>query len=170
MKIKAEPKDYLPKFIFHPGDRFPQTQLKLQDDEWADLTKLKAQWLVLFFYPQDLSPTCSKQACNLQQAYAKLKKKHITIIGISPDDASKHQRFIAKYHLNFPLAIDQDAQLAKQLGVFSLKKFMGRVYDGIHRSSFILDHELIIRHIIYPVESGRHDEQILEAIKTLENR
>lgn len=164
--IKAASPDYQPKFNIQEGDAFPIEKMVLHDGSVLDLKKLKFKWIALFFYPQDLSPTCSKQACNLKDAYTQLKRKGILILGVSPDDASKHQRFIEKHQLPFPLVVDVDAEMATQLGIFSLKKFMGRVYEGIHRSTVVLDSALKVHRIIYPVVSGIHHQQILEACKT----
>lgn len=157
--------DYQPTFKFHPGDSFPFQKMLLHDGSVLDLSTLSSRWIALFFYPQDLSPTCSKQACNLKDAYTQLKRNGILILGVSPDDAPKHQRFIKKYQLPFPLVVDVDAEMATQLGIFSLKKFMGRVYEGIHRSTVVLDSALKVHRIIYPVVSGIHHQQILEACK-----
>lgn len=157
-------KTYEPKFKYKHGDEFPFEEFRNQDGKTLKLKSLEENWVVLFFYPQDLTPTCTKQACNLRDAYADFSNKGIRIFGISPDSEKSHLKFIRKHQLPFDLIIDTEHSMAKQLGVFGKKKFMGRVYDGIHRTTLVLNNKRHIHSIIYPVESGRHNEQILEAI------
>lgn len=157
-------KTYEPKFKYTPGDPFPFGEIHIQNGTTLNLKTLKDKWIVLFFYPQDLTPTCTKQACNLRDAFPGLSKKGIRVFGVSSDNEKSHLKFISKHQLPFDLIMDTDHVMAKQLGVFGKKKFMGKVYDGIHRTSFVLNKKRQIHAIIYPVESGRHNEQITEAI------
>lgn len=157
-------KQYEPQFKYQKGDLFPVTEFSIQDGQMLHLNKLSEDWIVLFLYPQDLTPTCTKQACNLRDAYPILLKQGIKLFGVSQDSEKSHQKFIAKHKLPFDLIVDADHVMAKNLGVFGKKKFMGRLFDGIHRSTFILNKKREIHAIIYPVESGRHDEQVMETI------
>lgn len=157
--------EYLPKFTLKPGDLAPDFTSRIQDGSPIQLHQLKADWIVLFFYPQDLTPTCTTEACNLRDHYGNLRKAGVMLLGISPDDEKKHLKFIAKHELPFDLVADENHEIASAFGVWSKKKFMGRVYDGIHRSTFILDRTFKVREIIYPVQSARHHEQILSIIK-----
>ncbi|MBK8954941.1 MAG: peroxiredoxin [Saprospiraceae bacterium] len=156
--------EYPPPIRVQVGDLFPVSELLIQDGTYLKLKTLKSHWIALFFYPEDDSPTCTKQACNLRDSYEMLAKKNIYTLGVSPDDEKKHKRFIEKYQLPFPLVVDQDHALAKRLGIFGLKKFMGRVYEGIHRTTIILNKDLKIHAIIYPVVSGKHGEQIMNVL------
>ncbi len=156
--------DFLPKFKYAPGDDFPFASFKQQDGREISLKSLKEKWLVLFFYPKDLSPTCTKQACNLRDAFDLLRKHDVALFGLSPDNARRHRSYIEKFQLPFDLIVDEEATIAKALGVYGPKKFMGRVSDAIHRSTFVLDKKRKIHEIIYPVDSARHAEQILRAI------
>ncbi|MBK9107276.1 MAG: peroxiredoxin [Saprospiraceae bacterium] len=154
-------KDYLPVFKVKIGDPFPEQELRIENGTYLDLKNQSSQWIVLFFYPQDDSPTCTKQACNLRNGYTELQSKQILLLGVSPDNERKHQRFIQKHQLPYSLVVDEDNKLAKKLGVFGKKKFMGIVYEGVHRTTFVLDKDLKIYGIIYPVVSGKHVEQII---------
>ena len=165
-KPSSMSKEFEPQFKLNIGEKAPDFLLHFQDGTNTSLHQIKAEWTVFFFYPQDDSPTCTKQACNIRDHYQDLNKLNCRIYGISPDDEMSHNKFILKYQLPFPLIADHDQNIAKSLGVWSRKKFMGKVYDGIHRSSFIFDADKKLKGIIYPVKSAVHHEQILELIKS----
>ncbi|MBK9271864.1 MAG: peroxiredoxin [Saprospiraceae bacterium] len=152
--------EYLPKFVYEVGSPFPKQEMLNQKSKWVRFKDIHTDWIVLFFYPEDDSPTCTKQACNLRDDFKILKKLSITLFGVSPDSAKSHQKFIEKYKLPYDLLIDPESQLSMQLGIWCTKKFMGRVYEGMHRVTVILDRDLRIHHYIYPVKSGSHAEQI----------
>lgn len=155
---------YLPTFKFKSGDAFPCTSCVLQDGREITLKSLKEKWLVLFFYPKDSSPTCTKQACNLRDAMEQLRTHDIALFGVSPDSAARHQSFIEKYHLPFDLIVDEELKMAKALGIYGPKKFMGRISNAIHRTTIVLNKQRKIHEIIYPVDSARHSAQICKSI------
>ena len=124
----------------------------------SDYTGLK---LALYFYPRDLTPTCTVQACNLRDHYEELKQHNISLVGVNDDDAKKHQKFIAKNDLPFPLLVDTEKEVLKTFGVWGPKKFMGREYDGIHRTTFIIDENGYVLDVITKVKTKEHTSQIL---------
>jgi peroxiredoxin Q/BCP len=159
--------NYLPVFNLHKGDMAPDFVSRLEDGSSIHLYEVKAKWIVLFFYPQDDTPTCTKEACNIRDNYDDLSKVGCEIFGISPDNEKQHDKFITKYKLPFRLIVDEDHSIAESYHVWSLKKFMGMIYTGIHRTTYILNDKKEIHEIIYPVESARHHEQILESIQNI---
>ena len=117
---------------------------------------------VLYFYPKDLTPGCTAQACNLRDNYAELQAQGIEIIGVSMDDASLHTRFISKYELPFTLLADTDRKVIETFGVWGYKKFMGKEYDGIHRTTFVVNEAGTIIGIIDKPNTKDHTREILE--------
>ena len=156
--------NYLPKFKLKTGDLFPEFGLLNQHGKTVQLQDIVSKWLVIFFYPKDNTPTCTKEACNLRDHFAQLLSHDVHLLGMSSDTVKSHQKFIDKFQLPYDLLVDENNNLAKTLGVYSKKKFMGIVFQGIHRSTFILNSEKKIHEIIYPVVSAKHQEQILESI------
>lgn len=144
------------------GDNAPQFEGKDQNGETVKLDDFKGQKLVIYFYPKDMTPGCTTQACNLRDNYELLKKENIAIVGVSADDEKKHQKFIDKYDLPFPLLADTDKAIIKAFGVWGLKKFMGKEYDGIHRTTFLINEEGKVHDIIKKPKTKAHAEEILE--------
>ncbi|PHR49771.1 MAG: thioredoxin-dependent thiol peroxidase [Fluviicola sp.] len=144
------------------GDNAPQLEGKDQNGETVKLDDFKGQKLVIYFYPKDMTPGCTTQACNLRDNYELLKKENIAIVGVSADDEKKHQKFIDKYDLPFPLLADTDKAIIKAFGVWGLKKFMGKEYDGIHRTTFLINEEGKVHDIIKKPKTKAHAEEILE--------
>jgi peroxiredoxin Q/BCP len=135
-----------------------------QDGKSISLADFKGQKVVLYFYPKDDTPGCTAQACNLRDNHSELLSKGINIIGVSADTSAKHQKFITKYDLPFPLIADTEKSLIQSFGVWGEKKFMGKVYDGIHRTSFVINEEGIVIKRINKVKTKDHTNQILEAL------
>lgn len=154
-------------FHLQPGDKAPAFSGKDQNGNTIALKDFKGKKLVLYFYPHDNTPTCTVQACNVRDNYAALKKAGITIIGISTDDVNSHKKFETKHQLPFPLIADTDLKMVNAYGIWGPKKFMGRVFDGTHRTSFLIDEKGIIRHIISKPKAKMHAAEILEAWKEL---
>lgn len=120
--------------------------------------------LIVFFYPKDDTPGCTAEACDLRDNYTALKKLGFEILGISADSSKKHEKFINKYTLPFSLIADTERDIINSFDVWGEKKFMGRVFDGILRTTFVIDEKGIIRHIIDKVKTKTHSEQIIELI------
>ncbi|MNY08217.1 putative peroxiredoxin bcp [compost metagenome] len=117
--------------------------------------------LVIYFYPKDNTPACTNQACSLRDSYQALQEKGYVILGVSMDTEQMHTRFIEKYDLPFPLIADTERKMIDAFKVWGLKKFMGREYDGIHRTTFIINEKGIITHIIEKPKTKIHGEEIL---------
>lgn len=143
------------------GDQAPEFETENQNGEIIKLKDFRGKKVVLYFYPKDDTPGCTNQACNLRDNYELLQQKGYTVLGVSADKAAKHQKFIAKYDLPFDLLMDEDKVIMNQYGTWGLKKFMGREYEGILRTTFIIDEKGVIEDIISKVKTKDHTNQIL---------
>jgi len=145
------------------GDKAPAFTGKDQDGKKVSLSDLKGKKVVLYFYPEDDTPTCTVQACNLRDNYALLKKAGFAILGISPDEEKKHKKFEGKYDLPFTLVADPGHTIIDKYGVWGEKLLYGRRYMGLHRTTFLIDEKGIIRKIFLKPKSKQHAEEILKA-------
>ncbi|MBK8443881.1 MAG: thioredoxin-dependent thiol peroxidase [Sphingobacteriales bacterium] len=148
--------------VLQTGDIAPVFSGKDQNGNTVALENLSGKKVILYFYPKDDTPGCTAQACNLRDNYAALQAAGYVLLGISPDNEKKHQKFISKYDLPFPLLADTDHSIAEAYGVWGKKKFMGREYMGILRTTFIIDEQGKIERIISNVNTAEHTAQILE--------
>ena len=128
----------------------------------VELNQFKGKKLVIYFYPKDNTPGCTAQACNLRDNYTEFTDKGYEILGVSADSVSKHEKFITKQNLPFDLLADEDRRMLNAYGVWGLKKFMGKEYNGIHRTTFVIDENQIIINIIEKVKTKEHAKQILD--------
>ena len=146
------------------GDKIPEILGIGQDGKEVKSTDFTGKKLALYFYPKDNTPGCTAQACSLRDGYDDLKKAGYAIVGVSVDDEVSHQKFIDKFDLPFPLIADVDKKLVEQFGVWQEKKNYGKTYMGTVRTTFLIDENGIIRHIIEgrKVDTKNHAEQILE--------
>lgn len=144
------------------GSKAPGFTAKDQNGKTVSLNDYKGKKLALYFYPKDNTPTCTTQACNLRDNFSLLKKKGITVIGVSIDPEKSHKKFEQKFDLPFTLLADPDREIVEAYGVWGLKKFMGREFMGVHRTTFLINEKGIIEHIIEKVKSKEHTAQILE--------
>jgi peroxiredoxin Q/BCP len=135
-----------------------------QDGKKVSLADLKGQKLALYFYPEDDTPTCTVQACNLRDNYALLKKHGFTIIGVSPDAEEKHRKFREKFSLPFTLLADPDHKIIDKYGVWGEKNLYGRNYMGLHRTTFVIDGKGIIRKIFLRPKNKAHAEEIVAVL------
>ncbi len=147
------------------GDKAPNFKGIDQNGDSISLEDLKGQRTVLFFYPKDLTPGCTTQSCNLRDNYSELKAKGFEVVGVSADNEVMHQKFIAKHDLPYRLIADTEKEVINAFGVWGPKKFMGKEYDGIHRTSFIIDANGIIEGIIPKVKTKDHTAQILAVLE-----
>ena len=143
------------------GDKAPDFKAKDQNGEEIKLSDFKGKKLVLYFYPKDNTPGCTKEACNLRDNYEELQKQGYAVVGVSADSEKKHQNFIEKYDLPFPLIADTEKEVIKAYGCWGLKKFMGKEYEGIIRTTFVISEEGKIEEIIEKVKTKDHAAQIL---------
>lgn len=144
------------------GDTAPAINAKDEQGNDFRLSDLKGKKVVLYFYPKDDTPGCTKESCNLRDNYAELQKRGYEVVGVSADTQKKHQKFIAKYNLPFTLLADEDKKVIDDYGVWDWKKFMGRTFLGIVRTTFIIDEEGKIEEIIDKVVTKDHANQILK--------
>ena len=143
------------------GDKAPEINAVDQNGNQISLDQYKGKKLVLYFYPKDMTPGCTAQSCNLSDNYTLLQKNGYDVIGVSCDSIKRHQKFIEKHTLPFNLVSDEDQKVVKDYGVWQLKKFMGREYMGIVRTTFLIDEKGIIQDIIEKVNTKDHTSQII---------
>ncbi|MBD99045.1 MAG: thioredoxin-dependent thiol peroxidase [Verrucomicrobia bacterium] len=144
------------------GDKAPDIYSTDQDANSFDLSTFKGKKVVLFFYPKDDTPGCTKEACNLRDNYARFQSEGYEIVGVSADSTEKHQKFITKYDLPFTLLADVDKKIINDYGAWGLKKFMGKEYEGIIRMTYVIDEDGNIEDIIDKVKTKEHTSQILK--------
>ena len=147
------------------GQKAPQFTAILDDGSEITSKDLLGKRVVLFFYNHDGTPTCTVEACNIRDNYARLRKSGLEVYGISEDSVRKHQNFRKKYDLPYPLIADEGNALARKFDIYGLKKFMGREFEAAHRTTFVIGPAWKIEQIIHPVESKVHATQILEGLK-----
>jgi thioredoxin-dependent peroxiredoxin len=133
-----------------------------QNGDTLSLKDYSGQRLVLYFYPRDNTPGCTRQACNLRDNYQSLKDAGIAIIGVSDDSEVKHDKFIAKHDLPFPLISDTDRTIMTAYGTYGEKKNYGRVYMGTKRTTFLIEKDGTIKHVIRKPKVGQHAEEIMK--------
>ncbi|HHC79954.1 MAG TPA: thioredoxin-dependent thiol peroxidase [Flavobacteriia bacterium] len=144
------------------GDAAPDFEALDNQGNTVRLSDYKGKKLVLFFYPKASTPGCTAEACNLRDNYQQFLSKGYEILGVSADSAQRQQNFINKNNLPFPLLADVDKKVINAYGVWGPKKFMGREYDGIHRTTFVIDESGKIEQIITKVKTKAHAAQLLE--------
>jgi peroxiredoxin Q/BCP len=160
---KAAPKEAFKNHQtkLQPGDKAPLFTGTDQDGKPISLSAYKGKKLVLYFYPQDLTPTCTVQACNLRDNFSVLKKKGIEVVGVSEDDAAKHKKFEARHELPFRLLADTEHAVIRAYDVWGPKQFMGKKYDGLIRTTFLINEKGIIEHVINRPDTKNHAAEIL---------
>lgn len=147
------------------GDKAPGFSGVDYSGNTISLSDFAGKKLILYFYPKDNTPGCTAEACSLRDGYSELKKMGFEIVGISPDTEKSHRGFAEKHSLQFPLIADTDKSIAKAYGVWGQKKFMGREYMGINRTTFIIDAQGNVEKIFDKVDTKRHFEQIADSYK-----
>ena len=143
------------------GDKAPNFSALDQDGNTITLDDYKGKKLVVFFYPKASTPGCTAEACNLKDNYQTFLAQGYEILGVSADSAKRQQNFKNKYELPYPLLADEDKQVIEAFGVWGPKKFMGKEYDGIHRTTFVIDENGVISEVILKVKTKDHAAQIL---------
>lgn len=144
------------------GDQAPTFTAVDQEGKILNLNDFTGKRVVIYFYPKDDTPGCTAQACNIRDNYTTIQDEDIVILGVSADGEKKHQKFIAKYDLPFCLIADEERALIELYGVWGEKKFMGKIYDGIHRTTFLLNDKHVIVGIIDKPKTKDHTREILE--------
>ena len=144
-----------------PGDKAPAFEATNQNGETVRLSDFEGKKVLLFFYPRASTPGCTAEACNLRDNYQAFLSKGYEVIGVSADTEKKQLNFSEKYDLPYSLLADTDKKVIEAYGVWGPKKFMGKEYDGIHRTSFVIDENGLIEDVISKVKTKDHAAQIL---------
>ncbi|GIV15546.1 MAG: putative peroxiredoxin bcp [Armatimonadota bacterium] len=150
------------------GQPAPDFALPATDGSTVRLSDLRGKKVVLYFYPKDDTPGCTKEACSFRDNLGALQSMGVVVLGVSADSVVSHQKFAQKYGLNFPLLADEGAQVATLYGVWKEKKQYGRTYMGIERTTFLIDEEGVVRRVFPKVKVDGHVEEVIEAVRSLE--
>jgi len=145
------------------GDKAPDFTVRDGEGQTVRLRDLRGKKVVLYFYPKDDTPGCTKEACSFRDSFAKFKRRDIEVLGVSFDSEAKHKKFAQKFDLPFRLLADTDRSIAESFGTYGEKKFMGRTYMGIHRMTFLIDEKGKIKKIFNKVKPEEHAEEVLAA-------
>lgn len=146
------------------GRKAPEFTAETNGGRTVALKDFKGRYVVLYFYPKDDTPGCTKEACGFRDAWNKFKRKKVMVLGVSPDSVKKHDKFVEKFDLPFVLLADVDKKIAEAYGVWGKKKFMGREYMGVFRVTFLIDPNGKIKRIWPSVKPEEHAEEVLNAI------
>jgi peroxiredoxin Q/BCP len=147
------------------GTKAPDFELKDSEGKVHKLSDFKGKTFVLYFYPKDNTKGCTTEACSFRDSYAEFKKAGVDVIGVSPDDEKSHTKFIEKYELPFTLLSDPGHKVCEAYGVWGLKKFMGREYEGVFRTTFVIGPDSKIVKVFEKVKPTDHSLEVLEAVK-----
>lgn len=149
------------------GKAAPDFSTVNQNGDKVALKDYKGQKVVLYFYPKAMTPGCTTQACGLRDTQKELNDRNAVVLGISPDAPARLVKFIEKHDLNFDLLSDEDHSIADKYGVWALKQFMGKEYEGIHRITFIIDEQGKLAHVMEKVKTKSHHDDVLAVLDSL---
>jgi peroxiredoxin Q/BCP len=149
------------------GTLAPAFSLEDQHHKMHDLSSYKGSWVLLYFYPKDDTPGCTTQACAIRDSEPDFKELDAVVLGISADTVKSHQKFAEKYDLSFPLLADEETAVSKEYGVWGEKKFMGKTYEGITRTSYLISPEGVIVRVYEQVKPDTHADMVLADLKEL---
>jgi thioredoxin-dependent peroxiredoxin len=147
-----------------PGDRAPEFTLPVTEGKDVSLTDYRGKTVVLFFYPKDNTPGCTKEACDFRDNLARVKKKGVIVLGCSADSVKSHQKFTDRFELNFPLLSDEGRDVLKAYGVWKKKSFLGKKYMGIERTTVVIDPGGVVRRIFAKVKVLGHVDEVLAVL------
>jgi peroxiredoxin Q/BCP len=153
-----------PDIKLKEGDPAPGFTAKTQGDGSVSLADFKGKQVILYFYPRDNTPGCTKEACAFRDSHARIKRKGAVVLGVSKDSVTSHDKFVEKFELPFTLLADEEARIAKAYGVWGEKKFMGRTFMGMHRVTFLIDAQGRIKKVWPQVKPDAHAEEVLAAL------
>ena len=148
------------------GKKAPAFSGRDQNGNKVSLADFKGKTLILYFYPQDNTPTCTTQACNLRDNMAILAKKGYAVVGVSPDDEASHLKFSGKFNLDFPLIADPDRKIIEKYGVWGEKQMYGKKYMGLIRTTFVIDGNGVVVKVIEKPKAKEHAQEILKAMES----
>lgn len=149
------------------GAKAPAFKAPDQNGVVRSLKEYAGKWVILYFYPKDDTPGCTKEACSFRDGFAKFKRAGVEIIGVSVDSVKKHAKFVEKYTLPFTLLADEEKKIVEAYGVWGKKKFMGREYMGINRVSYLINPEGKIAKVYETVKPDEHADEVLADVKAL---
>lgn len=149
------------------GEKAPNFSLLDEENNNRSLFNYRGNWLLLYFYPKDDTPGCTKEACTLRDDFERFKKLNITIVGVSTDSVESHKKFVEKYNLPFSLLSDQNKEVVKLYGVFEKKKMMGREYYGTLRTSFLINPKGEIKKVYEKVKPAEHSAEVLNDVQDI---
>ena len=147
------------------GEKAPDFNLLDQNNQSVSLDSFQGQHILLYFYPKDDTPGCTTEACNFRDDYSSYQKAKIMILGVSPDSSASHKKFQDKYQLPFTLLADENHQVCDLYKVWGPKKNFGKEYDGVHRTTYLIDPAGIIQEVFQKVSPAKHSAQVLEILK-----
>jgi peroxiredoxin Q/BCP len=150
--------------VVEEGQEAPDFELASDTGERVRLSQFRGRPVVLYFYPKDDTPGCTAQACGIRDSYDDFEQRGAVVLGVSPDEESSHVKFKQKYGLPFTLLADPDHEVAEQYGVWGERKYMGKTYMGIERSTFLIDEDGRIAKVMRRVKPDTHAERVLEAL------
>jgi peroxiredoxin Q/BCP len=150
--------------VVEEGKPAPDFELRSDSGETVRLSALRGKPVVLYFYPNDDTPGCTTQACGIRDAYGDFERAGAVVLGVSPDDERSHAKFRDKYKLPFTLLADTEHEVAEQYGVWGEKKYMGRTYMGINRSTFVIAEDGTVKAVFPNVKPAEHADQVLAAL------
>lgn len=151
--------------VLSKGMKAPEFELKDSEGNIHHLSDYKGQTIVIYFYPKDDTPGCTKEACSFRDSYADFREAGVEVIGISPDTVNSHTKFANKYDLPFTLLADPEHEVCEAFGVWGLKKSFGREYEGVYRTTFIIGPEGEIKRVFENVKPSDHSQEVLEEVK-----
>ncbi|HKU56836.1 MAG TPA: thioredoxin-dependent thiol peroxidase [Gaiellaceae bacterium] len=149
------------------GEPAPDFTATTDSGERVSLSDFRGSPVVLYFYPKDDTPGCTKQACGIRDAYAELERAGAVVFGVSPDSEAKHAKFKDKYDLPFTLLADPEHEVAERYGVWGEKRYMGRTYTGVNRTTFLVAPDGTVAKVLQKVKPERHAEDVLAALASV---
>jgi len=147
------------------GEKAPEFILSDENGDIHSLKDYAGQIVLLYFYPKDDTPGCTTEACNFRDDYSQYEEANVVILGVSPDTPASHKKFRKKYQLPFTLLADENHQVCELYRVWGLKKSFGKEYDGVHRTTYLIDPEGLIQEVFQKVSPAKHSTQVLELLK-----
>jgi thioredoxin-dependent peroxiredoxin len=152
--------------VIEEGKPAPDFELKTDTGDSVKLSDFRGKQVVLYFYPKDDTPGCTTQACGIRDVYGEFQNEGAVVLGVSPDDEKSHVKFKEKYELPFTLLADTDHTVSEEYGVWGEKKYMGRTYMGVERSTFVIDADGNVKRVMHKVKPDSHADDVLETLRS----
>jgi peroxiredoxin Q/BCP len=151
--------------VVEEGKPAPDFELQSDSGETVKLSDLRGKQVVLYFYPKDDTPGCTAQACGIRDVYGELQREGAVVLGVSPDDERSHVKFKEKYDLPFTLLADDGHEVAERYGVWAEKKYMGKTYMGVDRSTFVIAEDGTVKRVMHKVKPDTHADDVLATLR-----